>query len=236
MSEVLINNVSKLINQKLVLNNVNLRLDRGEICALIGPNGAGKTTLLKCFLGLIKKDVGSIKINGVELQLNNLNRILPKFGTVIKYPESISELSIKTLFNQHQHYMGVKRTQSIHSLLSKVNLNVSLDRKAGELSLGMRQRLLLALAISHDPSILILDEPFNGLDVSGVDIFNKIINKFKAQGKSVLLTSHSLENLDDLVDSVMFINHGRTFHKISTRVIQVEYGNIRNYYKEMVDL
>lgn len=235
MSAVIMNNISKLINQRIILNNANLKLDKGEICALIGPNGAGKTTLLKCLLGLINKDTGSISVDRIKVQLSSLNQILPKFGVVLKYPESISQLSIKTLFDQHQHYMGIKRNRSIHSLLSEVDLNVSLYQEASELSLGMSQRLLLALAISHNPSILILDEPFNGLDISGVNIFKKIINKFKSQGKSVLLTSHSLENLDGLVDSVIFINHGKTAHKISAKVIQNKYGNIQNYYKEMID-
>lgn len=235
MSEICMKNIMKKIKKHNILLNANINVKEGEICALIGPNGVGKTTLLKILLHLIKQDSGSISINNKIVNNKNINTYLKDIGSVLTFPESINDLTIKELFNQHFHYMGVDN-QSIVSILNKVKLNVSLDAKAGQFSLGMKQRLLLGLAISHNPSIIILDEPFNGLDIDGVEIFQNIIKEQKTKGKSIIITSHSMNDLNSLVDSVIALKNGKTFEKKDIRYIKNKYnGKIESYYKKVIN-
>ncbi|GLB46071.1 ABC transporter ATP-binding protein [Philodulcilactobacillus myokoensis] len=234
MKIISMKDINKKIGGKQILSNANFELNSKEICALIGPNGAGKTTFLKVLLNLINADTGIVEINDSQMTSKNINYLLPKFGVMLKYPESISKLSINNLFKQHEHYMKVRQVDSTENLLKKVKLNVTLDTEVGKLSLGMKQRLLLALAISSDPTVIILDEPFNGLDVDGVDLFKSILKELREKGKSIIITSHSLSDLNGLVDSVIFLNNGTTLPKISMQVIDKKYnGSIKDYYREV---
>ncbi|WP_105956894.1 ATP-binding cassette domain-containing protein [Apilactobacillus quenuiae] len=228
-------NINKTIKNKVALSNANLNINNNEICALIGPNGAGKTTLIKCLTGLSSSDSGIIKFDNESLNNRSINDILSKIGAVLKFPESISKTPIESIFNQEFFYRGIKQHKSVNYYLNKVKLNVSPDTKAGKLSLGMKQRLLIALAISHNPSLLILDEPFNGLDVDGVDLMKNIISDFvKENNNSVLITSHSLNDLNDFVSSVTFMQSGHTLHKETMEDIRENYGgSIKDYYREV---
>ena len=233
MQIISINNLNKSINNQSILKDVNLSVNKGEICALIGPNGAGKTTLIKCLLHLINPDSGTIKIKGQSITAKDWNSVLPKFGVVLKYPERISKLTIDEIFKQHSYYMGFHQTKSINQLLNYVGLFINVKTKIGQLSLGMKQRLLLALAISHNPSVIILDEPFNGLDIDGADQLEKSLKKLRNSGKSILITSHTLERLNNLANSIIFINDGKTKPKKQTKEIKQQYGNLNNYYRKV---
>lgn len=179
MSYIEITKLSKIINEKEVLNGINLNINSYEVCGLIGPNGAGKTTLINCIIGLVNASEGSIKINNKLLKESTRYELLREVGTVLQYPSSISSLSISQIYNEHIHYMSCENVYSLDNLLTMVGLKIPTNSIIGKLSLGMKQRLLLGLAISHSPKILILDEPFNGLDPDGTALMKNIIENHK---------------------------------------------------------
>ncbi|MEK4670298.1 ABC transporter ATP-binding protein [Niallia sp. FSL R7-0271] len=233
MERINVTNLYKTIENQGLLNNANLRVDNGEICAVIGPNGAGKTSLIKCILGLLKQDVGDILINGQQMSTITRNDLLREIGTVLQFPLIIGKLTVEQVFNEHFHYYEVNTTGAIQDLLKKVELPVSMNSLAKNLSLGMKQRLLLSLALAHQPKILILDEPFNGLDVDGIKLIKDILKAFAAMGNSVLITSHSLSELQDLATNVVFMKNGTTTsnQKMGDIVRDFE-GGLLQYYEK----
>lgn len=232
MQRVEINNMKKSKKGITILQSVNLSIDKGEICALIGPNGVGKTTLIKCLLGLVHPDNGTTQINGKILTDDTRSEILFQIGAVLQYPTSISQLTINQLFTEHFHYLNLQRPESWQNFLQKVELNISTETQIGKLSLGMKQRLLLALALSHKPNIIVLDEPFNGLDVDGIMLIKNTLKLLISENISVLIASHSLSELEDLATSIVFMLNGVTFDKKYVNEIKKEYdGGLHQYYQ-----
>lgn len=233
MNQIVMKDIQKSINEIKVLDSVNLSIEQGEICALIGPNGAGKTTLINCLLNLIIQEQGIVKINDKIFTEATRNEILMKIGAVLQYPTSISHLSIKQLFEEHFHYLKLENHKSYEEILNSVELDISINTIIGKLSLGMKQRLLLGVAISHNPSILILDEPFNGLDPDGVFLIKDIMKKIKNNNGIVLISSHSLSELEDFCTSIAFIKNGHIYEKNYIETIMKDFsGGLSEYYKK----
>ncbi|MCV3150553.1 ABC transporter ATP-binding protein [Enterococcus faecalis] len=206
MQGLLINNLNKNIKGKDILKNINLNIDNGKIYALVGSNGAGKTTVFKCIMGLTAY-IGNINLNTVSK-----DNYLRNIGTLVDFSEDQEKFTIKEIFEEHFVYMNmdIKDLDNyINSLLEKVGLSIGMDTKISSLSLGMKQKLNIALAISHKPKILLLDEPFNGLDRSGVKILKNIMIDFKNDDNLVLVSSHTFKELDDFVEEVIIIEQGR---------------------------
>lgn len=234
MTHIMITNVKKFINDKPILNSANLSISHGEICALVGPNGVGKTTLLKCVLGLISIDSGTIEIDNILLSPSSRPEILKKIGTVFQLPSGVSDMTVSSLIDEHLHYLEVEHSDSYEKILKKLKLEVPLEMKVGQLSLGMKQRLQLALALSHKPSVLILDEPFNGLDIDGISLIKEILRDLSNQGLSIIITSHSLAELEDFTSTIVFILNGNTAQKNSVKDIISEYkGGLKEYYQTL---
>ena len=232
VTQINIKNVQKSVNNKNILKSANLNVSKGEICALLGPNGVGKTTLLKCLLGLIFPDQGAIEIDNILLSPSSRSEILKKVGTVFQLPASVSDMTISDLFNEHLHYLQVEKPEPYDTLLKKLGLEVPLETKVGQLSLGMKQRLQLAMALSHKPNILVLDEPFNGLDIDGINLIKEILTTLSKEGLCVIIASHSLAELEDFTSTVVFILNGKTSEKKSVKDIIFEYqGGLREYYQ-----
>lgn len=206
MQDLLINNLNKNIKGKDILKNINLNIDNGKIYALVGSNGAGKTTVFKCIMGLTAY-IGNINLNTVSK-----DNYLRNIGTLVDFSEDQEKFTIKEIFEEHFVYMNmdIKDLDNyINSLLEKIGLSIGMDTKISSLSLGMKQKLNIALAISHKPKILLLDEPFNGLDRSGVKILKNIMIDFKNDDNLVLVSSHTFKELDDFVEEVIIIEQGR---------------------------
>lgn len=234
MSPIIVDNVKKIINDVVIIQSANLCIDKGEICALIGPNGVGKTTLIKCLLGLAFPDEGTIKLNNKILKETTMAEILSNIGAILQYPSSISHLTIKQLFIEHFHYLNIERIELLDEILKTVELNISPDTKIGNMSLGMKQRLLIAVALSHKPNILILDEPFNSLDIDGINIIKNILKIWKNNNASILITSHSLLELEDIATNIVFMKNGRTYDKKNVEDIKKEYkGGLQEYYQQL---
>lgn len=197
-------NVSKHYGPVVALQNFNLTLYPGELLALLGPNGAGKTTAVKLFLGLAKAHSGSVRIFGADPALPQTRRRIGSMLQIAKVPETLRVREHIDLFSSYY-----PRPLPMDDLLAIADLAKIKDRKFGDLSGGQKQRVLFAIALCGDPDILFLDEPTVGLDVEARRILWEQIRSLTARGKTILLTTHYLEEADALAHRVVVLNKGR---------------------------
>ncbi|MBS1975438.1 MAG: ATP-binding cassette domain-containing protein, partial [Bacteroidetes bacterium] len=192
---------------KPVLNNINLQVPVSSIYGFLGPNGAGKTTTLRLLLGLLRKQQGSIKVFGKEFQKNRIN-ILKNIGSLIESPSIYLHLTASENLEVLQKIYRCPE-RNIGETLEIVGLEMTGNKKAGQFSLGMKQRLSIAIAMFHKPSLLILDEPTNGLDPNGIieirELLRKLNNEFKT---TIVISSHMLTEIEKLVTHIGVIKKG----------------------------
>lgn len=210
---IIANNVSKHFGKLKALNNVSVNCTRGECIALIGPNGSGKTTFIKCILGMVVPDSGFITFNGKNIlhdwQYRKNIGYMPQIG---RYPDN---MTIGQVFNMMKDIRRDAGNQPLdESLLAEFGLPQLLNKRMRTLSGGTRQKVSASLAFLFNPDILILDEPTAGLDpVSAEKLKEKIIHE-KSKGKLILITSHILSELDDLITQIIYLQEGQlVFHK-----------------------
>ncbi len=190
-----------------VLNNVNLRVEEGAIYGFLGPNGAGKTTTLKLILGLLKKQQGEIFVFGKTFEKNRVE-ILRNIGSMIESPSLYGHLTAAENLRIWQKIYQCPKNR-MREVLELVDLANTKNKKANEFSLGMKQRLSIAIALLHNPKLLILDEPTNGLDPNGIlEIRELLKNLAKNEGITILLSSHILSEIEKLVTHLGIINFG----------------------------
>ena len=194
-----------------ILQGISLAVEEGEIFGYLGPNGAGKTTTLKCILGLLFPEKGKIEIFGyphLHLKVKERVGFLPENPYFYDYLTASEFLRFYSyLFSQK------KRKEKIDNLLSLVGLEKSADLQLRKFSRGMLQRIGLAQAILHDPSLLLLDEPLGGLDPLGRKELRDIIVRLKKEGKTVFLSSHILQDIEMICDSVAIIVNGQIINQ-----------------------
>lgn len=202
-----ISHVSKSFQTYRALDDVSLDIEKGKIYGIIGRNGSGKTVLFKCICGFLKTDSGEIKVDGkiigkeIEAPQNA--------GIIIENPGFLPAYSG---YQNMKFLADINKKigkQEIRDVLEKVGLDPAMKKPVGKYSLGMRQRLGIAQAIMENPSLLILDEPMNGLDYQGVKDVRKILLDLKAEGKTILLASHNREDIAFLCDETVHIDHGK---------------------------
>ena len=206
MSVINVNNVTKKFRDNTVLNNVSLEIEKGTVTGLIGRNGSGKTVLMKCICGLLSPTSGSITVN--DRQVGKDVDIPDNIGVIIENPGFLPNFSG---YNNLIQLAKIRRRigkSEVRAAIRRVGLNPDDKKHVGKYSLGMRQRLGLAQAIMEDPDILILDEPLNGLDKDGVKDMRQYLLELKAQGKTILIASHSAEDIDVLCDTVYGMDKG----------------------------
>lgn len=208
MTSIQVRDVShQFSNQEYVLNNINLNVPEGSIYGFLGPNGAGKTTTLRLILGLIKKQKGEIEIFGKAFDKHRIE-ILSKIGSLIESPSLYGHLTaVENLKVWQKVYQSPENR--IAEILQMVGLAHTGRKKAGQFSLGMKQRLGIAVALLHSPSLLILDEPTNGLDPSGIVEMRELLKTLNHQhGITIIISSHLLAEIEKLVTDVGIINKG----------------------------
>ena len=202
-----VENVSLKIKKDMILRNINVEFDDGKIHGIIGRNGSGKTMLMKCICGFIRPTEGEITVAGKRI---GVDCDFPEsVGVIIETPEFIPYY---TGFKNLKLLADIRHKisdEDIRRSIELVGLDPKLKKSVKKYSLGMRQRLGLAQAIMEDPDLLILDEPMNGLDKDGVGEMRKYLLDLKAQGKTILIASHSAEDIDVLCDSVVEMDKGR---------------------------
>lgn len=226
-------NIKKLIktNQAFSLNVDSLHLHSGKIYGLVGPNGAGKTTLMKCLCGLLKPDSGYLEIDGQKIQATDI-KSLNTVGTNFVNADSLRGFSLNEIYRDHVFYYGVNNPISAEQLLENVALDVRKDLHFDKMSLGMKQRFLLGMATVHNPSLILLDEPFNGLDPDGVDLFIENVKEL-SKNSVLIISSHVLRDLELFLDEVIFIENGHVKKTKSMTDIRQEYEKgLKDYYDE----
>lgn len=207
MNVLEVRNLKKVIGKREIIKDLNFAVKSGEIYGFLGPNGAGKTTTIRMLVGLIKPTDGDILICGQNLQ-KNTEKAFKDVGAVVENPELYKYLSGRENLMQIARIRKVSK-EEVEDLIKLVGLENRIDDKVKKYSLGMKQRLGLAAALIGNPKLLILDEPTNGLDPSGIIDFRNIVKKAsRERGMSVLVSSHILSEVQQLCDRVAFINDG----------------------------
>lgn len=209
---IIASNVSKKFGKLKVLDNISVNCTKGECIALIGPNGCGKTTFIKSILGMVVCDSGFITFNGKNIKHDWKYRenigYMPQIG---RYPDN---MTIGQVLNMMKDIRGKKNFKLDEELVNKFGLDEMLNKRMRTLSGGTRQKVSAALAFLFNPDVLILDEPTAGLDPVASEILKEKIIAEKNKGKLVLITSHILSELDDLVTQVIYMQEGKLwFHK-----------------------
>lgn len=225
-------NLCKNFKGQMAVNNVSLNIKRNSIYGLLGPNGAGKSTTLKMITGILKPTSGVIKFNDHHWKRNDLNQI----GALIEMPPLYENLTAYENLKVRTTLLGLDDVR-IEEVLQIVRLTDTGKKKAGQFSLGMKQRLGIAIALLNDPKLLILDEPTNGLDPIGIEELRELIRSFPAKGITVILSSHILSEVQQIADYVGIIAGGVLGYEKELRagedLEQIFMNVIKNYRKEV---
>ena len=199
-------NVSKSFGEEKVLKNVSHTFEKGKIHGIVGNNGSGKTVLMKCICGFLKPDSGVIYVN--HKQVGKETDFPEDIGIIIETPGFLPHLSGTQNLKILASLQKKANALTIRAVLEQVGLDPDMKKPVGKYSLGMRQRLGFAQALMEDPSLLILDEPFNGLDKHGVVHIRNVIKGLREEGKTVILASHNQVDIDELCDTVCEMDAG----------------------------
>ncbi|WP_216368894.1 ABC transporter ATP-binding protein [Dictyobacter arantiisoli] len=201
-------NLTKQFKQRTAVNALHLDIRRGEIYGFLGPNGAGKTTTIRMVLGLITPTSGRVEILGQDARARRAV-VLPHVGALIEQPALYHSLSGRNNLRVFADVLGGVPTARLDEVLTLVGLQERQRDKVQTYSLGMKQRLGIAVALLHDPALLILDEPTNGLDPAGIAEMREFLHRLSATGKTVLISSHLLSEIQQICTRVAIINFGK---------------------------
>lgn len=199
-------NLSKEINKKKILKNINLSLDSGKIYGFVGRNGSGKSMLFKSIAGFIVPTSGNIMFDSIDIYMNGLFAIDTR--VLIDKPNFFPDLTGKENLEMLVNLNNLISKKDIEECLDRFNFKKEASIKVGKYSLGMKQKLGIIQAIMENPKVLILDEPFNSLDEDNVDLIRKILIEEKSKNKIILLASHIEEDIKLLADEIFNIENG----------------------------
>ncbi len=200
--------LSKAYGKRLAVDHLDLQVDRGELFGFLGPNGAGKTTTIRMALGLVAPTNGSIEILGLEVR-HNRSKVLPRVGALVESPALYGYMSGRNNLRGFADLLGGVKEKRIDEVLDIVSLTGRDKDKVKTYSMGMKQRLGLAIALLNDPDLLILDEPANGLDPAGIVEMRDLLRGLSAEGKTVFISSHVLSEVQQICNRVAIINNGK---------------------------
>lgn len=221
---IIASNVTKTFGKLKALDNVSVTCNRGQTIALIGPNGSGKTTLIKSILGMVVPDSGFITFDQHNILHNWMYRerigYMPQIG---RYPDNMTIAQVFTMMRD----IRKNSTETDEELINEFGLNDMMQKKMRTLSGGTRQKVSAALAFLFNPDVLILDEPTAGLDPVASEVLKQKIIREKQKGKLILITSHILSELDDVVSEIIYMQDGKLkFHK-SLQQLQEDTGETK---------
>lgn len=213
------NQLTKIIDGRELVKEVNLHVKRGEIYGFLGPNGAGKTTVMKMLTNLWKPTSGSVELFGETLTPTSYE-VLKRMGSIIEFPCFYEHMSGRDNLRLHCEYMGYYAPGSVEHALEMLGLTEAGDQIVRRYSLGMKQRLGIARAVLCRPELLVLDEPTNGLDPAGMkqlrDLFRMLCTEY---GITIIISSHILSEVESIADTIGVIDHGRMMKEISMQEI-----------------
>ncbi len=210
---IVIRHLSKQFGQQTVLHDVSITFEDHTIYGLVGPNGCGKTTLMRCICGFTAPASGTVTVGGKVIGQDA--DFAPSTGIIIETPGFLPHYHARRNLSILASISGQATKERIDEVIRMVGLDPDDKKPVGKYSLGMRQRLGIAQAIMEDPQILILDEPFNGLDKDGVRDIHELLQQQKAHGKTIILASHSASDIQQACDVVYEMNNG-SLHLVNT--------------------
>jgi len=204
-------NLTKNYGSFTALSKLNLKIEGSKCVGFLGPNGAGKTTTLKIFTDMIRASEGRALINGIDVHLNK-KKALASVGALIESPEIYPALTPREALSMVAEIRGLPRAEAkrkIEETVSEVKMNEWLDKKVGKFSKGMKQRINIAAALLSDPEVIMLDEPTTGLDPRGQAEVRDIVKDLKKKNRLVFMSSHLLNEVQEICDEVAMIDHGK---------------------------
>src|SRR5256885_8284182 len=204
-------NLTKRYGSFAALSNLNLKIEGAKCVGFLGPNGAGKTTTLKIFTDLIRASGGQALINGVDVHKEK-KKALDPCGVLIETPEIYPSFTPREALSMIADLRGIPqadRTKRIEAVVSEVKMDEWMDKKVGKFSKGMKQRINIAAALLSDPEIVLLDEPTTGLDPRGQAEVRDIVRSLKKKNRLVFMSSHLLNEVQEICDEVAMIDHGK---------------------------
>ncbi len=226
-----VENLSKKIGKRVIVENINFQVNEGEVFGFLGPNGAGKTTTIRMLVGLIKPTTGTINICGFNLQ-HNFRQAAKCFGSIVENPAFYPYLTGLENLEQFARLLGDVNGKEIHELSEMLKIKNALKDKVKTYSLGMKQRLGIVQALLGKPRLLILDEPTNGLDPFGIKELREFIHYLAREKKiSLFISSHILSEIERIADRVMFINNGKIID-----TVEIDKDLIREHVSPLEEL
>jgi ABC-2 type transport system ATP-binding protein len=209
MNALVIDKISKNFGGFRAVDNLSVEVDGGIIYGFLGPNGAGKTTTIRMIMNIIRPDSGKISIFGDGISISNQNRVsyMPEERGLYR---KMTAARILAYFGSLKGLSAAELSSRVPAWLERVGLADWANKKVEELSKGMQQKLQFAVAAINEPDLLILDEPFSGLDPVNQEVVKNILLEIKGQGKTIILSTHVLSEAEKLCDSIILINKGRT--------------------------
>ncbi|WP_374719182.1 ABC transporter ATP-binding protein [Parageobacillus toebii] len=234
-------NLTKRFGKEIAVNALNLKIPKGEVYGFLGPNGAGKSTTLRMLLGLMRPTAGSVRIFGRDLKKDRIS-ILRNVGSLVESPSYYSQLTAYENLEAMRKILGSPK-EKIDEVLDLVRLSNAADKKVKSFSLGMKQRLGIAMALLNDPKLLILDEPTNGLDPSGIIEMRNLIKRLpKEKDITVLISSHLLSEIDQVATYVGVISKGKLIFQDSIKAmrnkaqlkIRLKVSDANNAYRSLL--
>ena len=225
-NQIIINNLSKIFKNGFnALKSVNLNIKKGEIFAMLGPNGAGKTTLISIICGIVKPSSGKVTIDNFDI-IDDYRETRSRIGLV---PQELTLEQFETVFNNVSYSRGLygkkPNSQHIEKILKDLSLWDKKDLRLNQLSGGMKRRVLIAKALSHEPSILFLDEPTAGVDVELRQDMWKVVEELRKTGVTIILTTHYIEEAEAIADRVGVINQGEIIVVDETKELLKKMGH-----------
>lgn len=203
---ICVEHLQKSFGKEEILHGIDRTFEAGKIHGIVGNNGSGKTVLMKCICGFLIPDEGHVRVNGKEV---GKDIDFPEnMGIIIETPGFLPGVTGLKNLKLLASLRGLADEKKIRQTIERVGLDPDLKKPVSKYSLGMRQRLGIAQAIMEDPSLLILDEPFNGLDKHGVAEIRQLIRELRTEGKTILLASHNQTDIDELCDTVCEMDAG----------------------------
>ncbi len=221
-SLVLLEGVTKAFGSKIALKDISFSVPAGQICGLLGPNGAGKTTLFRLLMGILKTTQGLLQVDGLDAFKDRVE-VKRRIGFLPDEPIFYSYLSGRETLQLSAAMHGVKGIKQLDALVAKLRLANDFDNFAEDYSRGMKKKLGLLLALVHEPKLLILDEPTNGLDVESTHLFYEIIQEQASRGTTVLFSTHLMDHVTKLCSHAVIMNEGKLITKGSIESIRGEF-------------
>jgi ABC-2 type transport system ATP-binding protein len=209
-----IQNFSKHFGPVKAVDQINITVKRGEIYGFLGLNGAGKTTTIRALLGMIRPSAGTLCVLGQTLEIGG-NGPWEKVGHLVESPSAYPELSVRENLQIARKLHGIQNQNTVDEIMARLSIEMYADRKAGTLSMGNLQRVGLARALLHNPELIVLDEPSNGLDPAGVVEIREMLSSLASErGMTIFMSSHILSEVDRLATRIGIIHKGRMLEEL----------------------